>query len=62
MFKQLAILAAAGVCLSACSPTVQIAPPDKPITINLNVKIEHEIRVKVEKDLENVINEKSGLF
>jgi hypothetical protein len=41
---------------------VQIAPPDKPITINLNVKIEHEIRVKVEKDLENVINEKSGLF
>jgi predicted component of type VI protein secretion system len=62
MFKQLAILAALGVCLSACSPTVQIAPPDKPITINLNVKIEHEIRVKVEKDLENVINEKSGLF
>jgi hypothetical protein len=62
MFKRLAILAALGVCLSACSPTVQIAPPDKPITINLNVKIEHEIRVKVEKDLENVINEKSGLF
>jgi hypothetical protein len=62
MFKRLAILAAAGVGLSACSPTVQIAPPDKPITINLNVKIEHEIRVKVEKDLENVISAKSGLF
>jgi hypothetical protein len=62
MFKRLAILAASGVCLSACSPTVQIAPPDKPITINLNVKIEHEIRVKVEKDLENVISAKSGLF
>jgi hypothetical protein len=26
-----------------------VAAPDKPITINLNVKIDHEIRVKVDK-------------
>jgi len=45
-----------------CSPTVQVAPPDKPITINLNVKIQHEIRVKVEKELDNVLSEESGLF
>jgi hypothetical protein len=57
----MATLAAAGL-LSACSPTVQLAAPDKPITINLNVKIEHEIRVKVEKELENVISPESGLF
>lgn len=48
--------------LAACTPTVQVAVPDKPITINLNVKIEHEIRVKVEKDLEDVLNKQSGLF
>ncbi len=47
---------------ASCSPKVQVAPPDKPITINLNVKIEHEIRVKVEKELEDVLDEKSGLF
>jgi hypothetical protein len=58
----LATLAATGLWLSACSPTVQIAAPEKPITINLNVKIEHEIRVKVEKELENVISKESGLF
>jgi hypothetical protein len=46
----------------ACSPTVKVAPPDEPITINLNVKIEHEIRVKVEKELDSVINQESGLF
>lgn len=46
----------------ACTPTVQVAPPDKPITINLNVKIQHEIRVKVEKELESVFSEESGLF
>jgi hypothetical protein len=41
---------------------VQVAPPDKPIVINLNVKIEHEIRVKVEKELDNVLSPESGLF
>ena len=45
-----------------CSPTVKVEPPDKPITINLNVKIEHEIRVKVDKELEDVFSEDSGLF
>ncbi len=54
----LAILAS----LSACNPTVKVEAPDKPITINMNIKIEHEIRVKVEKDLENVLSEDSGLF
>jgi hypothetical protein len=48
--------------LMACSPTVKVAPPDKPITINLNVKIQHEIRIKVEKELDDVLSEDSGLF
>jgi len=48
--------------LTACQPVVQVAVPDKPITINLNVKIEHEIRVKVEKELEGVFSKESGLF
>ncbi len=45
-----------------CSPTVQMATPEKPITINLNVKIQHEILVKVDKELDNVLSEDSGLF
>ena len=45
-----------------CSPTVKVAAPDKPITINLNVKIQHEILVKVDKELEDVLSESSGLF
>ncbi|MBL4901442.1 YnbE family lipoprotein [Desulfocapsa sp. AH-315-G09] len=45
-----------------CSPTVQLATPEQPITINLNVKIQHEILVKVDKELEDVFNEESGLF
>lgn len=48
--------------LSACNPTVKLAVPSEPININLNVKIEHEIYVKVDKALDNIINEDSGLF
>jgi len=48
--------------LSACNPTIKVEAPDKPITINMNIKIEHEIRVKVEKDLDNVLSNDSGLF
>lgn len=50
------------VLLSACTPTVQVAAPKEPITINLNVKIEHEIYVKVDKALDDVISKSSGLF
>ncbi|NJN36203.1 MAG: YnbE family lipoprotein [Nitrospiraceae bacterium] len=46
----------------ACTPRVEVMAPDKPITINLNVKIDHEIRVKVDKDLDKVLSEDSGLF
>lgn len=50
------------VYLSGCTPTVKVEASDKPITINLNVKIEHEIRVKVDKELESVLSDDSGLF
>ena len=45
-----------------CTPRVEVAAPDKPITINLNVKIDHEIRVKVDKELDQVLSSNSGLF
>ena len=48
--------------LGACTPTVQVAAPDKPIEINMNIKIEHEIRIKVDKDLDEIFDEDSDLF
>jgi type IV pilus biogenesis protein CpaD/CtpE len=47
--------------LNACTPTVKVET-DKPITINLNVNIQHEIRVKVDKELDSVLSKDSGLF
>ena len=48
--------------VGGCTPRVEMATPDKPITINLDVKIDHEIRVKVDKELDEVLSQDSGLF
>jgi len=48
------VFAALGV--AACQPTVKVEAPDRPITINLNVKIEQEVRVKVERDVEELLD------
>lgn len=50
------------VAASACTPRVELAVPNEPININLNVKIEHEIYIRVDKQLDAIINEDSGLF
>lgn len=50
------------VSATGCTPTVQLAPPKEPVTINLNVKIKHEIRVKVDKELDELFSEDSQLF
>lgn len=59
--RLIAVLAALTVA-GACQPTVKIEPPDKPIVINLNIKIEHEIRVKVERSVEDLLATEKGLF
>jgi hypothetical protein len=42
---------------SACTPTVKVEAPDKPIEINMNVNIRHEILVKVEKEVEEMFED-----
>ena len=61
-FVNLSVLAALLFTVAACQPKVELAISEKPITINLNVKIEHEIRIKVDKELDAVFSKDSGLF
>ena len=50
------------MALISCKPTVKVEAPEKPITINMNIKIDHEIRVKLDKDIENVLDERKDIF
>ncbi len=50
------------LALGACTHTVQVEAPKDPIVINLNVKIEQEVRVKVEKDVDDLLADNPELF
>jgi len=57
----LCALTAAAV-FAACQPKVQIVPSEKPIVIELNVNINQEIRVRLDKDVEDLISDNPDLF
>ncbi|MBW2313043.1 MAG: YnbE family lipoprotein [Deltaproteobacteria bacterium] len=57
-----ALLVALGLGAVACQPTVKVEAPTEPIVVNLNVKIEHEVRIKVEKDVEALFEDNPDLF
>ena len=42
---------------TACTPTVKVEAPDKPIEINMNINIKHEILIKVEKQVEELLED-----
>ena len=48
--------------VAGCAPTVAIEAPKEPIVINMNIKVEHEIRVNVDQDLEELFEEEKEIF
>lgn len=48
--------------IGACTPTVQLQAPDKPIEINLNVKIEQHVKVEIQRDARKVIANNKDIF
>jgi hypothetical protein len=47
---------------AACSPTVKVQPPDKPIEINMNIKIQQEVVIRIDRALEQTFNQNPELF
>ncbi|WP_144392307.1 YnbE family lipoprotein [Pleionea sediminis] len=43
------------VLLCACNPTIRLEGGDKPMEFNVNIK--HEILIKVEKDVEDILSD-----
>ncbi len=46
--------------LGACTHTIRIEPSDKPIKIDLNIT--QEVRIKLDKDAEDLIDNNPELF
>ncbi|WP_312670218.1 YnbE family lipoprotein [Pseudescherichia sp.] len=43
--------------LNGCTPRIEVAAPKEPITINMNVKIEHDINIKADKEVEALLKD-----
>jgi hypothetical protein len=59
MRKRFFILALLGLFGSGC---VQVAAPDKPIVINLNIGIQQEVLYKLDEASKKLIADNSGIF
>lgn len=59
--RKMTILTAgcAGLALSGC---IQVKAPDKPIEINLNVKVQQEVVVRLQRDAQDLIQNNPELF
>lgn len=47
------------VPLLACEPTVRVEAPKEPITINLNIKLDADVRLRVEEKARDDVKTKS---
>ncbi|MBI4403486.1 MAG: YnbE family lipoprotein [Deltaproteobacteria bacterium] len=46
----------------ACTHKVKIEPSDKPFVVNLNVKVDHEIKVQIEDQNKDLLNLESEIM
>jgi hypothetical protein len=60
--RGIAAAALAGLLLVACQPTVKVETPQEPITINLNIKLDADVRLKIEEQAEETIESNPELF
>ena len=59
IIPRLLATAAIAVPLTSC---ISVKPPDKPIEINLNVNIRQEVLVRLQRDVEQLINQNPDAF
>ncbi len=50
------------LALAACQPTVKVEAPDKPITINLNIKLDADVRLRLEDEAKQDIDDNPDIF
>lgn len=47
---------------AACQPTVKVEAPKDPITINLNIKLDADVRVRLEQQAQEDIKQNPDIF
>ena len=58
----LSVMILASGLVIACQPTVKVEAPKDPITINLNIKLDAEVRLKIEEQAKEDIKANPDIF
>lgn len=48
--------------VAACNPTVRLEAPAEPIEINLNIRIQQEVRIRIDRELDDLFDEEEDIF
>ena len=57
-----ATAAVAAMIAAGCAPKVEVVAPKEPITINLNIKLDADVRVRLEETAKEDIKTNPGIF
>ena len=60
--KRLVQLAGGAALMLPLAGCISVSPPDKPIEINLNVTIQQEVLVRLQRDVEQLIQQNPEAF
>lgn len=60
--KNISTLFIAVLLTAACTPTVKLEAPDKPIEINMNINIQQHVKVEIDKDVKQAIANNKDIF
>jgi hypothetical protein len=50
------------LCVAGCSPVVRVEAPREPITINLNIKLDADVRVKLAEQAQKDVAKNPEIF
>ncbi|WP_417519462.1 YnbE family lipoprotein [Minwuia sp.] len=56
------LIALLSISLAACAPKVALEAPKEPITINLNIKLDADVRVRLEEKAKTDIARNPEIF
>lgn len=62
MLTGVGALAPVAALAAACSPTVRVEAPDRPIEINLNIRIDQEVRIRLDRELDSLFEGNPDIF
>lgn len=62
MYKKMAMMAPLTAVLLACTTVTLKGDKEEPIEVNLNVNVSGEVRVKLEREIDDAIAENPDIF